>query len=361
MQSSFTPAVNLGEGSHSLYVQERDEAGNWYGSGSAPVTIDLTPLEAPRVVGSTPVSPANHNNPLIQGTSEADCTVRLYTTAECSTAHVVSGSAEDFALLGLAVSVLDDSATRFYATATDAAGNTSGCSETNAMYVEESCMSEPWQSVSIPWVPSIHTQPRPTATCAWCIRPWADTSRPSSLANARWSSARRCWRPITRKSPRHWAILQRCCTPWANTSRHASWHSARWTSSCLRLGPNTPRWAMRSPPWDVHWLPCHAGTWQLSIFPELAMPLLGLGELHLARHKPAEAVVVLERALSLNKLDPSIRLNLATALWSANKDKQRAVALAREVRAEAEANGHEPMVAQAARWLGDHVLSEAPP
>lgn len=42
-QSIFTPVVSLAEGSHTLYVQERDEAGNWSVSGFFQTTIDLTP------------------------------------------------------------------------------------------------------------------------------------------------------------------------------------------------------------------------------------------------------------------------------------------------------------------------------
>lgn len=50
---SFTPATDLESGVHTVYVQERDAAGNWSDSGSASVTIDLLPPGAP-VVTSPP-------------------------------------------------------------------------------------------------------------------------------------------------------------------------------------------------------------------------------------------------------------------------------------------------------------------
>ncbi|MDB5106850.1 MAG: hypothetical protein JWP91_4539 [Fibrobacteres bacterium] len=43
LDSVFTPPRNLPEGTHVLYVQERDEAGNWSAAGSGTVRIDLTP------------------------------------------------------------------------------------------------------------------------------------------------------------------------------------------------------------------------------------------------------------------------------------------------------------------------------
>lgn len=41
----FTPGASLSDGSHTLYVQERDDAGNWSASGSHALTVDtLAPL-----------------------------------------------------------------------------------------------------------------------------------------------------------------------------------------------------------------------------------------------------------------------------------------------------------------------------
>jgi hypothetical protein len=51
---SCTPVSALTEGVHTLYVQERDAAGNWSTSGSCAITIDVTPPGAPAVTGTTP-------------------------------------------------------------------------------------------------------------------------------------------------------------------------------------------------------------------------------------------------------------------------------------------------------------------
>lgn len=56
--ASFTPASDLAEGAHTLYVQESDAAGNWSTSGSLTTTIDLTAAGTPKVTGESPT-----NNP----------------------------------------------------------------------------------------------------------------------------------------------------------------------------------------------------------------------------------------------------------------------------------------------------------
>jgi hypothetical protein len=45
--TSFTPPKDLDPGTHTLFVQERDEAGNWSSSGKFAIRIDLTPPNAP--------------------------------------------------------------------------------------------------------------------------------------------------------------------------------------------------------------------------------------------------------------------------------------------------------------------------
>lgn len=58
--TSFTPANNLPEGEHTLYVQESDAAGNWSLSGSFKIAIDTTASGAPSVSG---ISPTNNQKP----------------------------------------------------------------------------------------------------------------------------------------------------------------------------------------------------------------------------------------------------------------------------------------------------------
>jgi arylsulfatase A-like enzyme len=113
-----------------------------YGEGSIRYIEDSTASATPLFTGTDPVSPANDNSPLVKGTAAAGSTVRLYkaaTTADCTAANLAAtGTAAAFASPGLAVSVPDDSSTRFRATATDLAGNRSGCSTGSKIYVEDS-------------------------------------------------------------------------------------------------------------------------------------------------------------------------------------------------------------------------------
>ncbi len=53
---TYTPPANLAAGVHTVYVRERDAAGNWSLPGNAQVTIDLTAPTAPKVTGSSPTS-----------------------------------------------------------------------------------------------------------------------------------------------------------------------------------------------------------------------------------------------------------------------------------------------------------------
>ncbi|RRR78034.1 MAG: hypothetical protein EI684_00805 [Candidatus Viridilinea halotolerans] len=52
----FTPASPLSAGSHTLYVQERDAAGNWSPSGSFAILVDTSIPSAPLVTGTTPTN-----------------------------------------------------------------------------------------------------------------------------------------------------------------------------------------------------------------------------------------------------------------------------------------------------------------
>ncbi len=53
---AWAPGEPMAEGAHVLYVQERDEAGNWSESGSHEVVVDLTPPEWPGVMVESPTS-----------------------------------------------------------------------------------------------------------------------------------------------------------------------------------------------------------------------------------------------------------------------------------------------------------------
>jgi serine/threonine-protein kinase len=85
-------------------------------------------------------------------------------------------------------------------------------------------------------------------------------------------------------------------------------------------------------------------------------PLIGLGELYLARHEPAKAVSVLENVLGLGLVDVrgDTMLDLAEALWQVGKDRPRARSLAEEARAAYAHDGDKPAAAEAAKWLAKH-------
>jgi hypothetical protein len=117
---------------------------------------------------------------------------KLYTNAACSGGSVASGSAADFASPGLPVSVADDSSTRFYAIASDGAGNASACSSSSITYVERSTSpSTPGDGGGVPV--SSGGCPGPSGnTASGCplteslVFPAADTTAPGvALAGAK--------------------------------------------------------------------------------------------------------------------------------------------------------------------------------
>jgi len=64
--TSHTPAGSLGQGSHTLWVQEQDKAGNWSEAASFSIMIDTSIKPSPQVNG---VSPVNSQNPTWTWTS----------------------------------------------------------------------------------------------------------------------------------------------------------------------------------------------------------------------------------------------------------------------------------------------------
>ncbi|HEX7059188.1 MAG TPA: hypothetical protein VF176_04985, partial [Solirubrobacterales bacterium] len=89
----------------------------------------------------------------VKGSAESSSTVKLYATANCSGAPLNSGSAAQFASPGITVSVSDNTTTSLRATATDAAGNASGCSGPFD-YIEDSLAPEPEPEPTPPVEPS---------------------------------------------------------------------------------------------------------------------------------------------------------------------------------------------------------------
>jgi hypothetical protein len=135
--SPYTPFVGLSQGPHVFYVRAVDPPGNVSATVSRTFTVDTVPPPTPRITATNPASPANDNNPRVKGNAAAGTSVRIYTTAGCAGTPVAQASPAVFGAQGIAVSVLDNTTTSFRATATDAAGNASGCSPP-ITYVEDS-------------------------------------------------------------------------------------------------------------------------------------------------------------------------------------------------------------------------------
>jgi hypothetical protein len=143
----------------SFYAAAVDVAGQESDCSPAPITYveDSTPPDAPTVTASVPGSPANNNSPRIRGTAEAGTTVRLFTSQDCTGAPLSIAVAATFGTSGIAVAVSDNSTTVFHATATDQAGNTSGCSPSSVTYIEETTSpphEEPPAAVPPPLTPA---------------------------------------------------------------------------------------------------------------------------------------------------------------------------------------------------------------
>lgn len=113
-----------------------DPAGNTSPCSSS--SVSYTSDNTAPAVAVTDVTPSGTSTtPTVRGTAEAGSTVRVYGTAGCTGTPLVEGTAAAFADPGLTATVVLGSTTTFRATATDAAGNTSGCSAASAAYTSD--------------------------------------------------------------------------------------------------------------------------------------------------------------------------------------------------------------------------------
>ncbi len=122
--TSFTPVSNLAVGAHTLYVQERDSAGNWSASGTAAIVIDTIPPNAP-VVTALQTSPTNEPKPTWNWTSGGNGGKGIYRYKLADTLWASggqTGAATSFTP-GLA---LAEGVQTLYVEEQDSAGNWSG-------------------------------------------------------------------------------------------------------------------------------------------------------------------------------------------------------------------------------------------
>ena len=135
---SHTPGSALADGDHVFEARAIDAAGNADASAERrEFTLDTAAPDLPSLSGTVPASPSSDATPLVQGEAEDGSTVRLHTSADCSGAPLATGPADELDGAGIEVTVPEDATTTLRATATDAAGNTSGCSDPLA-YTEDS-------------------------------------------------------------------------------------------------------------------------------------------------------------------------------------------------------------------------------
>ena len=111
-------------------VNATDIAGN-VSLCSAPLTWvqDDTPPVQPAVLASSPASPSQSTTPTLSGTAEAGSTVTVYGQAACGGSAVATVTAAVGDAFSVQVTVGANSTSNFTITATDAAGNTSSCSQ----------------------------------------------------------------------------------------------------------------------------------------------------------------------------------------------------------------------------------------
>ncbi|MFY1831720.1 Ig-like domain-containing protein [Myxococcus fulvus] len=119
------------------YVSTTDAAGNTSACTVGPrYREDSTPPATP-ALATTPVSPANHNAPVLHVTTEPGAQVRFFAGATCVGGALASRTADDQGLATLSLAVGDNSASTYVAQATDAVGNVSACSAA-LTFVEDS-------------------------------------------------------------------------------------------------------------------------------------------------------------------------------------------------------------------------------
>ena len=117
--TSYAPAVDLGEGSHILYVQEKDAVGNWSVDGSSSITVDITAPAAPTVTG---VSPTNSKRPTWNWTHDATGGNGTY-QYKLDDSNLATGATTTVSLAYAPAANLSDGIHTLYVQERDTAGN----------------------------------------------------------------------------------------------------------------------------------------------------------------------------------------------------------------------------------------------
>ncbi len=128
--TSYTPAQDLSEAPHTLYVQERDAAGNWSASGQFTINIDLTPPGAPTVTSdsitgpaSNPIKYSKYARPVWRWASHVATPGNGTFRFKINDANLTNGATITTALTHLTASDLNAGDNTIYVQERDAAGN----------------------------------------------------------------------------------------------------------------------------------------------------------------------------------------------------------------------------------------------
>ncbi len=139
-QGAFSVQVSVADNTTTAFhATATDAASNTSSCGPRLTYVEnSTAPAAPTFTGTQPGSPANHNSPVLTGTTEGGATVRIYATPDCSGGALATVTAEASGAFSAQVTVGDDSDTTFRATATNALGTRSACGPSSVRYVEDS-------------------------------------------------------------------------------------------------------------------------------------------------------------------------------------------------------------------------------
>jgi hypothetical protein len=138
--TAFTPGSDLSEGSHTLYVQERNAAGNWSSSGTFTILVDTT---APTVsIGNAPTDPTGSTEATVSFSGD-DGTGSGIAGYECQ----LDGGAWEACSSPVSYTGLGDGEHTVTVRATDNAGNSSSAS--HIWTVDSTAPAEPTITVDL--------------------------------------------------------------------------------------------------------------------------------------------------------------------------------------------------------------------
>jgi tripartite motif-containing protein 71 len=115
---------------------------------------------APNLTGTVPPSPSSNPSPAVKGVADPVSTVNLYASLDCSGLSLGSGAGTDLSGSGIPITVPSDQTTELRATATDSAGNVSGCSSPISFTQD----STPPETTIDSGPPGVSNDPNPTFT-----------------------------------------------------------------------------------------------------------------------------------------------------------------------------------------------------